>query len=51
MNNKIIIAIISILFLTVQACSGVSFGGISSGLAAECIGEGRDRHLVIRSSK
>ncbi|MEK6867541.1 MAG: hypothetical protein AABX98_01845, partial [Nanoarchaeota archaeon] len=40
MNNKIIIAIISILFLTVQACSGVSFGGISSGLAAECIGEG-----------
>ena len=40
MNNKIILAIISILFLTVQACSGVSFGGISSGLAAECIGEG-----------
>src|SRR3989338_7529860 len=40
MNKKIIIAIISILFLTVQACSGVSFGGISSGLAAECVGEG-----------
>ncbi len=38
MDKKIIIAVISILFLTVQACSGVSFGGLSSGLAAECVG-------------
>jgi PKD repeat protein len=40
MNNKITIAILSILtifFLTAQSCN---FGGISSGLAAECVGEG-----------
>ncbi len=40
MNNKITIAILSVLaifFLTAQTCS---FGTTSSGLAADCVGEG-----------